>query len=252
MSQPTFSHFPAIPLPQLQPPPELVTLEPTPCTYLPGRISRVRAFLAGSLHPDAYHALMDAGFRRSGRILYQPVCPTCRACVGIRVPVDRFRPSRSQRRCSRKNGDLLVSVESPQPTAEKHALYAAYQTQWHAGQQSADFASFAAFLYSSPVDTREFLYRTSDGRLLGVGICDLSAASLSSVYFYFDTAAAGRSLGTFSALYEIAYARTHDIPYWYAGFHVAGCPSMSYKSRFRPHELLGTDGTWRASNSLPP
>jgi arginyl-tRNA--protein-N-Asp/Glu arginylyltransferase len=35
------------------------------------------------------------------------------------------------------------------------------------------------------------------------------------------------------------------IPYWYAGFWVHGCETMEYKTRFRPCEVLGTDGVWR-------
>ena len=36
--------------------------------------------------------------RRVGTCLYKPECPTCHACRGIRVQVDDFRPTRSQRR----------------------------------------------------------------------------------------------------------------------------------------------------------
>ena len=251
MQPPLLSYFPSLPLPQLRPAPALTDFDATPCAYLTGQVSRVRAFAAGGLSPEAYQALMDANFRRSGRMVYQPICPACRACAAIRVPVESFRPGKAQRRCWRRNADVKVTVAAPEPTPEKHALYEKYQTQWHAGEHAWDFESFASFLYDSPVDTREFEYRDAGGRLLGVGLCDVCARSVSSVYFYFDPALARRGLGTFSALYEIAFARAHGLPYWYAGYYVGGCASMIYKATFRPCELLGADGQWRPFSERP-
>src|ERR1035437_1221665 len=206
-----FSHWPAWPLPILEPAPPLNTTTGHPCTYLPGRIAGFRAFQAAKLSAEAYQQCMDAGFRRSGQAIYQPVCHACRQCIPLRVPVEKFQPSKSQRRALRRNADLTVRIATPNPTAEKWNLYQRYQRDWHDGQQLADPASFIAFLYLSPVATLEFEYRDPAGKLLGVGLCDLSPNSLSSVYFYFDPAHRKRSLGTFSALYEILWTREMKI-----------------------------------------
>src|SRR5688500_15078780 len=123
-TSPTQSAYPA-----LSPPVKvsLVTLPAHPCPYLPGRMSRSRAFWGGRVDPGVYHKLMDANFRRSGRLVYQPVCRGCRACQSIRVPVAAFKPDKSQRRCRRKNEDLVVTVGEPQATDEKFELYRRYQ-----------------------------------------------------------------------------------------------------------------------------
>ncbi len=241
------------------PPPlavRLSVLPPNPCPYLPDRLATLRAFGAGQLGAETYHAFMDAGFRRSGRMVYQPVCDGCRACVPIRVPVARFEPDKTQRRCGRRNADLAVAASPPEATDEKYNLYRRYVTQWHdhsgdgggeAGGESDDAgrASFESFLYASPVSTLEFTYRGPGGRLLAVGIADVCAQSFSSVYFYFDPDHRGRSLGTFGATYEIGWARRQGIPYYYLGYWVGGCRKMAYKSNFHPYELLGSDGEWR-------
>jgi arginine-tRNA-protein transferase len=92
----------------------------------------------------------------------------------------------------------------------------------------------------------EFSYRDAAGRLLGVGICDVSKLSLSSVYFYYDPEeTVRRSLGTFAALVEIETAAGRNIPYYYLGYWVDGCPAMQYKANFRPNEVLCPDGVWR-------
>ncbi len=100
------------------------------------------------------------------------------------------------------------------------------------------------FLYDSPVRSIEFAYRNTDGKLLAVGIADVSKHSLSSVYFYFDPASARRSLGTFGVLHELAWAAARGISFYYLGFWVKGCRKMEYKSNFGPCQLLGNDGSW--------
>ena len=242
----TFSHFPNLPPPVRV---RLTTLPAHACAYLPDRQSTFRAFAAESIDSSVYHRFLDANFRRSGTMVYQPVCDGCRQCVSIRVPVDRFAPTRSQRRSSTRNRDLRVAVGSPVPSEEKYALYARYASQWHARGLPTTIEDFVDFLYCSPTRTIEFAYRDAAGTLLGVGICDVSAASLSSVYFYFEPAAADRSLGTFAAVREIAFAREASIPFYHLGYWIAECPAMAYKANFRPAEVLQADGVWRPLES---
>ena len=244
----TLSHYPALPPPILV---RLTTLGEQPCQYLRGRLSESRAAWAEELPPALYHRFMDAGFRRSGKLLYQPACRSCRACQPIRVPVAEFQPSKSQRRCRQRNGDLAVSVEEPEPTDEKYDLYRHYVAgRFGRRPEEESRESFEAFLYDSPVDTVEFTYRDGAGRLLAVGICDVCRQSLSSVYFYYDPAETRRGLGTFGALREIEAARRLGIPHYYLGFWIAGCDTMRYKADFRPNEVLCTDGVWRRGGGL--
>jgi len=238
----SFSHYPSIPPPLNL---RLTELPPRPCPYLPGRTAIDRAFWAEEIPGELYRQFMDASFRRSGKVVYQPICHGCRKCVQIRVPVDRFTPSKSQRRCWRKNSDVLVEISEPVVTAEKFRVYQAYSSKWHEAPLKETDESFRMFLYDSPVHTLEFAYRDVAGKLLGVGICDVDSESLSSVYFYFDPAEARRGLGTYAALYELEYAKLNSLAYYYLGYWVDGCRTMEYKANYRPHELLGTDGRWR-------
>jgi leucyl-tRNA---protein transferase len=242
-----FSHFPAPPPPLRV---RLVTLPEHECPYRPGRVATSRAMLASQMSPEVYHRFMDANFRRSGRLIYQPVCVGCRMCQAIRLRVDAFRPNKSMRRCLTRNADMTVGIESPAPTQEKYQLYLKYQTQWHESHTDTDWNAFVEFLYDSPVRTIEFVYRDRQGVLQAVGICDVSADSLSSVYFYFNPEAQQRGLGTLGVLKEVEYARSLGIAYYYLGYWVADCKAMRYKANFQPSELLQTDGTWRVSRSV--
>jgi len=233
-------------IPSLQPPISVpLTVVPEhECAYLPKRMARTRAFSCRDMPAELYHDFMDAGFRRSGDVFYQPICRGCRACRAIRLLVSGFSQNKSQRRCRKRNSDLKITIGPPRASDEKFDLYRRYQAQRH-GKLDEERDGFEAFLYKSPVQTVEIEHRDGCGKLMGIGICDISSRSLSSVYFYFDPQERKRGLGVYGALVEIDIARAMGIPYYYLGFWVEGCDTMQYKANFRPCEMLGTDGVWR-------
>ena len=82
-----------------------------PCPYLDGETARMP--LRWQLRPLSdveFDASLDMGDRRVGRMLYRTSCPSCNACEAIRIPVDDFTPTRSQRRVIRRNKDIKVQV----------------------------------------------------------------------------------------------------------------------------------------------
>ena len=233
--------------PTISAPVRLQVMPEHQCPYFGDRLAQYRACRAERIPGSFYHGLMDANFRRSGTVLYQPICRGCRLCVQIRVPVARFAPRTSQRRCWRRNADLTVTVDRPSLTDEKYDLYRRYVAEWH-GDRPGDVPTLGDlrnFLYESPVETVEFTYRDADHKLLAIGICDVCPESLSSVYFYFDPAESRRGLGTFGAMAEIKWADEHAVPFYYLGYWVKGCPTMDYKVSYRPAQLLYPDGVWR-------
>jgi len=243
-AQEQYCHYPAPPPPV---PVNLITAPPQPCPYLPDRLATLRAFYARQLDGRLYHRFMDTSFRRSGCVIYQPVCLNCRLCMPLRVPVRRFSPSKSQRRCWKRNQDLAVAIGDPTLTEEKCSLYQRYQCDRHYTEEQENLQMLSESLYTSPVPSVEFVYRTPDGRLMAVGICDLCDKALSSVYFFFDPSQRARGLGIFGALCEIEFAQRHGIEHYYLGYWVRGSRKMSYKSAFRPNEILCPDGQWRAN-----
>ncbi len=220
----------------------LVRCEPSPCPYLPDRDALIVIALPRELSAGLYRRLMEHRFRRSGAFAYRPECPHCRGCIPLRVPVDAFRPSRSQRRVWRRNQDVRVELADLSGDDEHYDLFVRYQHGKHGGEMLSSRESFEEFLADSPVDSFEMRYRL-DGRLVAVGVVDIFENALSSVYCYYEPALPRRAFGTFSALREIIECRARGLAHWYAGYYIRGCAKMEYKAAFRPYELL-EGGAW--------
>ncbi len=192
-----------------------------------------------------YDFALRQGYRRAGGYVYYPRCENCSACIACRVPVARFVPDRSQRRCLRRNADLQVEVVEGGYSDERFALYERYLHNRHrgGGMDDATPEDFDRFL-QTPWSPTQFIEIRKGRDLLGLAVTDFCAAGLSAVYTCFDPHSAERSLGTFAILNQIRIARERDIAHVYLGFWIQGHPKMHYKARFRPLEIL-RNGRWQ-------
>jgi len=226
------------------------TTEPGPCGYLPDRDWSLRYEVVGELTPAEYAGRLKAGWRRFGYSLFRPVCPACRMCQSLRVPVTMFRPDRSQRRALATNdADVTLVVGSPSATREKLDLYDRYHEYQRDSKGWPGHAPAAADNYSesfveNPFPTEEWCYYLGE-RLVGVGYVDALPEGLSAIYFFYDPDERDRSLGTYNVLSVIRAAADRRLAHVYLGYYVRGCRSLEYKARFRPNEVLGDGGDWR-------
>lgn len=210
------------------------------CDYLPGNHARM-AYVSPriELDRDLYTRLVANGFRRSGDMVYRPYCPECSACIPVRIPVERFRPNRAQRRVIRKNSHLRV-VQKPPAFQETHyQLYRRYLQSRHPESEMAlglpeDYLSFTGSRWG---DTGFYEFLQGD-ELVAVAVVDHLNNGLSAVYTFYDPSLVQLSLGTFAVLWQIEEARRRDLPWVYLGFWISRCRKMAYKGGFRPLEAL--------------
>lgn len=218
--------------------------EPSECAYLPDRNASLEYRLLIDVNELELEHLLERGWRRFGPAYFRPACLGCRECVPLRVPVQRFRRSKQQRRVWNRGVRFRTEVCEPRVDSERLELY----DRWHAERAFARGWSndeidpeqyFHQFAYPHPCIREYSLRDTEDGdRLVAVAIVDETPGALSAVYTFHDPEYRRFSLGTLSILRQLEQAALRDKRYVYLGYRVLGCPSSEYKARFLPHELM--------------
>ncbi|XP_067676603.1 arginyl-tRNA--protein transferase 1-like isoform X1 [Haliotis asinina] len=138
---------------------------------------------------------------------------------------------------------------------ESHQVFKKYQMSVHKeGESDCSKQNFTEFLANSPLEPMSrdggpshgygsfHQHYILDGKIIAVGVIDILPHCISSVYLYYDPEYSFMSLGTYSALREIAFVRklqqrTPELRFYYMGYYIHSCPKMRYKGQYFPSYL---------------
>jgi arginine-tRNA-protein transferase len=217
------------------------------CSYFDENISDIRYKYMFSCSPMVYSRMLARGWRRFGKMHFVPECKNCTKCVSMRIDVEKYKFSKSEKRVINKNVDTKVYIRPPSMTNEHLALYDKYhefmseKKDWpYSPIDPADYSK--SYVESTEDYAKEFLYMR-DNKLIGVALVDILDDAVSSIYCYYDHDYADLSLGKFSILAQIKIAKEMNIPYIYLGYWIKDHYSMGYKEAYKPFEVLENRAT---------
>jgi len=213
------------------------------CPYLDNRIFTSNNLIISSIDEQGLEALVETGYRHFGEYFFRPECGTCKECLSIRVPVNRFDFSRSEKRVLKKNAQFTVKfIEKPVADENYFTLYKDHKKRF----KESDFESYDNWTSSffSKFNTN-YLMEIKDGdTLVAITHLDVTSSIVSAVYCYWNENYSFYSPGKFSILKGIQYAMGIGAEYYYLGYYVKNNRHMSYKINYKPNQILN-DGIWQ-------
>lgn len=214
------------------------------CPYLSKHRARELVVFMPNDAEYAYQDLIEKGFRRSGNEVYRPYCIDCQQCQSLKVDIQNFIPTRSQKRVIKKNQDLFFQWTNETSLAQ-FDLYKRYIGSRHSdgNMLQHSFDDYRNFLQSDWQTTR-FLEAYLEDELVAVAATDWLSYGLSAVYSFFAPEIEKRSPGHWLILIQIQQAQKNQKPWLYLGYQIDSCQKMNYKQHFSPHQRF-IYGRWQ-------
>ena len=218
--------------------------KPFQCGYFKDRQSLFEEYLLEDISEVEFEYMLAHGMRHFGEYYFRPRCGTCHECVPIRVRVDEFQMTRSQRRALKGCQNVEIRMGLPTYTEEKFRLYLEHKRRFQSLQDDVeDEQNFRLSFYVNTPFGMEFEYYY-DGKLVGVALADITRRAFSAIYTFYSNPTPKMSLGTFSVLKQIQFCQARGITYYYMGYFISHNHSLAYKANFRPNEIY-VNNEWR-------
>ena len=217
----------------------------TACPYLKGRVEK-RIATDITYNNKVYNELAFNGFRRVENWMYRPVCDNCSACKSYRVDIKNFELTKSLKRINKNLGAITFKIIKNTATTEHFDLFKKYQFERHSGGSMSDMDEneFISMIETSPIKTKLMEFRDTSKNLMGVILLDVDDVNLSAVYSFFDPKFSKLGIGNYMISQCLIFGKENKYKHLYLGYYIGEISSMSYKSRFKPGQILD-GGEWQ-------
>jgi len=212
------------------------------CSYLKDKEQTTHYKVINDCSAETCQDLIERGFRRFGKMYFRPVCEDCQECQSIKIDVENFSFSKSQKRIMKKSAHFESYIQTPNLSQshldlfKKYHLHMKDKKEWTYSDTTPEHY-YQSFVTGHNEFGYEVLYFDED-KLIGVDLIDILEDGISSIYFYYDPDYSQYSLGKLSLYNQIRYAKRSGKKWIYLGYYVEECPSLSYKSEYKPYVTL--------------
>ena len=197
-------------------------------------------FCCPRVPPEAMDRLWATGWRHFGETFFRYSTSEDeegpRTIQPLRIDLEVFSLSRSQKRTLKRNADMEVSHRWLCVDEEEEALFQRHKKRFRANvpEQLSDFLGEPGKCPCACLAIRCHL----DDALVAASYLDLGHQSSSAVYGTFDPEWSRRGLGLFTMLVEIHLSMQMGLRYYYPGYATREPGLYDYKKRFNGLEQL--------------
>ena len=86
------------------------------CAYIPGNKVRMNYKYVSNASKKFATAVIARGWRRFGKYFFHPICNGCNECKSIRIDVNNYHYTKSQKKSIKRNADTKIIVQKPSLT----------------------------------------------------------------------------------------------------------------------------------------
>lgn len=153
----------------------------------------------------------------------------------IRVLLDNHLLSKSLQKLLKKNNAFFSSSIQPfKITIEKENLYKQHKNRF-SGNASPSLASYLFDNFNQKIFNTFEINIYQNNQLVAYSIFDIGINSMASILCVFDNKYAKFSLGIYTMLLEIEYAKKSTFKYYYPGYVAYEASKFNYKLRISDH-----------------
>lgn len=208
------------------------------------------------LDPTVFDSYMANGWRLLGYSIIRHNFAVCRSqmcgTIPLRIRLQDFHFSKSQRQLLRRNAGLSVSYGPIQLKPEHHILFQIHSEQRFSERRPDLLATFiGAQSHSEPVTGKSFTVRMTDGQIAAYSFMHIGEKAVSGTYCFFHPDYSKYSLGNFTLLLEILKSQELGMQYYYPGYCYDVPSQFDYKLNFNALESYNwKTGEWEPQQRL--
>ncbi|MDZ4750453.1 MAG: GNAT family N-acetyltransferase [Flavobacteriales bacterium] len=208
----------------------------------------VQTLIPATFSPQAYDDVLAKGWFRSSSLLYniQVLCLDGKlsSAVNIRLPLDNFTFSKSQRKILRHGNERFrIKIGPAIYDSEKEELYQLHRKRFKAFVHSYLEDFFVYTHFNKLFDTREICVYDGN-RLVAFSIFDVGARGMAAILCAYHEDFAQYSLGHFTMLREVEMAIAVGMDFYYPGYILDKSSVFDYKLRLGEMKYLNDKGVW--------
>jgi len=200
---------------------------------------------------EGMDAAWSDGWRHFGKDFYRDSISLMNGQLNrftpLRLVLDQWSPSKSERRTLRRGEDLVCQWTEPSIRKEERKLFQKHKKRFteNVPDRLENFLGDTFKQY--PCECRQLkVYEILDGtqHLIATSYLDIGKDGVSSVYAIFNPDYEHLRLGIFTMLVEMQYAKSLGKKYYYSGYATIEPSNYDYKKKFRPQEFYNWYNEW--------